>query len=113
NYSNVRMYVHGEGYESRDEAELVVRFGTDLSNNYYEYRQPISPSDPDYPYSQRPSSELDYAQLSREAEEVWLYDKNSMNILLRAFSELKQLRNQQLNNYTRLYERTDLLKQAP
>src|SRR5699024_6670536 len=113
NYSNVRMYVHGEGYEGREEAELVVRFGTDLSNNYYEYRQPISPSDPDYPYSQGPSSALDYAQLSREAEEVWLYDENSMNILLPAFSELKQLRNQQLNNYTQLYERTDLLKQAP
>lgn len=112
-YSNVRMYVHGEGYDHRGDAELVVRYGTDLTNNYYEYRQPISPSDPDYPYSQKPSSELSSGELYEEAEQVWLYDENSMNILLRAFNELKQLRNQQGGNPSELYERSDLLEEAP
>nr|WP_286670497.1 cell surface protein SprA [Fodinibius salsisoli] len=112
-YSNVRMYVHGEGYDNRGDAELVVRFGTDLTNNYYEYRQPISPSDPDYPYSQEPSSEIGNGVLMQEAEEVWLYNENSMNILLRAFNQLKQLRNQQSSDVTQLYERSDILDQAP
>ncbi|WP_185958268.1 cell surface protein SprA [Fodinibius sediminis] len=112
-YSNVRMYVHGEGYDHRGDAELVVRYGTDLTNNYYEYRQPISPSDPDYPYSQKPSSELSSGVLYREAEEVWLYEENSMNILLRAFNELKQLRNQQEGNPSDRYERADILTEAP
>src|SRR5699024_2723037 len=44
-YSNVRMFVHGEGYQNREDLELVVRFGTDLVNNYYEYRQPVTPTD--------------------------------------------------------------------
>lgn len=112
-YSNVRMYVHGEGYDNRRDAELVVRFGTDLTNNYYEYRQPVSPSDPDYPFSQEPSSEIGDGVLQEEAEEVWLYGENSMNILLRAFNELKQLRNQQGHDLTELYERSDILEQAP
>ena len=112
-YSNVRMYVHGEGYDNRGDAELVVRFGTDLTNNYYEYRQPITPSDPDYPYSQKPSSELSNAELNQEAEQVWLYQENSMNILLRSFNELKQLRNQQGDNMSDRYERSDLLEDAP
>src|SRR5699024_8949519 len=39
NYSHVRMFVHGHGFKERGELELVIRFGTDLTNNYYEYRQ--------------------------------------------------------------------------
>lgn len=96
NYSNMRMFVHGEGYDSRGEAELVVRMGTDLNSNYYEYRQPITPSDPDFNYSTYdPEGGGD---LEGDAEEVWLYEENSMNIVLAAFNELKQLRDQQGNN---------------
>ncbi len=116
NYSNVRMFVHGEGYENRGDAELVVRFGTDLTNNYYEYRQPISPSDPDYPYSNEQLTDLNDAERQMEAEQVWLYDENSMNILLRAFNELKQLRDQQNVNQSEVYECTncsDLLQGSP
>ena len=116
NYSNVRMFVHGEGYENRGDAELVMRFGTDLTNNYYEYRQPISPSDPEYPYSNEQLSELSDAERRTEAEQVWLYDENSMNIVLRAFNELKQLRDQQGAEISDLYECSncnDLLEGAP
>ncbi len=113
NYSNLRMFIHGEGYDSRGDAELVMRLGTDLTNNYYEYRQPVSPTDEDYPFSSEPISELSEAERLTEAEQVWLYDQNSMNILLRAFNELKQLRDQQSDNPSNLFERDDLLQNAP
>lgn len=114
NYSNVRMFVHGEGFEHRGDAEMVVRFGTDLTNNYYEYRQPISPTDPDFPFSNKPLTDLTDAERRSEAEQIWLYDKNSMNIVLRAFNELKQLRDQEGGDPTEVFERNqNLLKDAP
>lgn len=113
NYSNLRMFVHGEGYENREDIELVMRFGTDLTNNYYEYRQPVSPTDPTFPFSDKPLSELTDAERELEGEQVWLYDENSANIILRAFNELKQLRDQQEIDLTTLYERGDLLRNAP
>lgn len=113
NYSNVRMFVHGEGFETRGDAELVVRFGTDLINSYYEYRQPISPSDPNFPFSDLPLSELTDAERLEEAEQVWLYEENSMNILLSTFNQLKQLRDQQQNNPSEVYERSDIVQEAP
>lgn len=114
NYSHVRMFVHGEGYKNRGDAELVMRFGTDLTNNYYEYRQPISPTDPSYPFSNKPLSDLTDAVRRTEAEQVWLYDKNSMNIVLRAFNELKQLRDQEGGDPSKLFVSSqNLLKDAP
>ncbi|HKK45526.1 MAG TPA: cell surface protein SprA [Balneolaceae bacterium] len=114
NYSNVRMFVHGEGYKGRGDAELVMRFGTDLTNNYYEYRQPISPTDPNFPFSNKPLSDLTDAERRSEAEQIWLYDKNSMNIVLRAFNELKQLRDQEGGDPSQLFEgNTNLLQNAP
>lgn len=113
NYSNLRMFVHGEGYENREDIELVLRFGTDLVNNYYEYRQPVSPTDPAFPFSDRPLSELTDAEREQEAEEVWLPGQNSVNIIMRAFNELKQLRDQQGIDPDSEYERVDLLQNAP
>jgi cell surface protein SprA len=114
NYSNIRMFVHGEGYENREDAELVMRFGTDLTNNYYEYRQPITPSDPNYPYSNKPLTDLTDAERRTEAAQVWLYDRNSMNIVLRAFNELKQLRDQEGGRPDELFEGdSELLENAP
>lgn len=113
NYSNVRMFVHGEGFDDRSDAQLVVRFGTDLTNNYYEYRQPVSPSDPNFPYSAKQLNEMSDAEREMEAEQVWLYEENSMNILLGAFNELKQLRDQQEGNGSEVFERNDLLQKAP
>ncbi|MDZ7715563.1 MAG: cell surface protein SprA [Balneolaceae bacterium] len=113
NYSNVRMFVHGEGFDNRGDAELVLRFGTDLVNNYYEYRQPVSPTDPDYPFANKPVDELTDAEREMEAEQVWLYDENSVNILLRAFNQLKQLRDQQVTDPSQVFERGDILDEAP
>lgn len=111
NYSNMRMFVHGEGYENRGDAELVMRFGNDLENNYYEYRQPVTPSDPNFPY--QPFEPGNNAQLEEEAEQVWKYDENSMNIVLSAFNQLKQLRDQeQGRNFAEVYERSDILEDA-
>ncbi len=112
NYSNMRMFVHGEGYENRGDAELVMRFGNDIENNYYEYRQPVTPSDVDYPFQSYDPAQS--GRLEEEAEQVWLYDENSMNIIIRAFNQLKQLRDQEVpEDITQLYERGDLLENAP
>jgi cell surface protein SprA len=112
NYSNMRMFVHGEGFDKRGDAELVMRFGNDLENNYYEYRQPVTPSDINYPFQSYDPS--DSARLEEEAEQVWLYDENSMNIILRAFNQLKQLRDQEApEDISQLYLRDDLLEDAP
>lgn len=111
NYSNMRMFVHGEGYINRGDAELVMRFGNDLENNYYEYRQPVTPSDPSYPYQDFDPGNS--GQLMDEAEQVWLYDENSMNIVLSAFNQLKQLRDQEGGvDFSTVYERADILEDA-
>lgn len=105
NYSNVRMFVHGEGFEKRGDAELVVRFGSDLENNFYEYRQPVTPSEPmlfDYDPS-------DGGRLEAEAQEIWRYDENSMNIVISAFNVLKQRRDAAQADPTEIYELQGLL----
>lgn len=113
NHSNLRMFVHGEGFENRGDAELVLRLGTDLVNNFYEYRQPVSPTDPDFPFSDKPLNELSQAEREMEAEQIWLNEENSVNILLRAFNELKQLRDQQSNDPSQLFERDNILENVP
>lgn len=106
NYSNMRMFVHGEGYENREDAELVIRVGTDLENNFYEYRQPVSPSEEGIPFDYDPSES---GRLSAEAERIWLYEENSMNILISAFNVLKQLRDEAGGDEAVLYELEGLL----
>ncbi len=105
NYSNVRMFVHGEGFQNTGDAELVVRFGTDLENNFYEYRQPVTPSESrSFVYDINNQS-----QLSEEAQEIWRYDENSMNIIISAFNVLKQLRDEENADPADLFERAGLL----
>jgi cell surface protein SprA len=111
NYSNMRMFVHGEGFDQRGDAELVMRFGIDLENNYYEYRQPVTPSDPNFPFASFDPTNT--GQLNEEAQQVWLYDENSMNIVLSAFNQLKQIRNAQDAPVNDRFERSDLLEDAP
>lgn len=113
NYSNVRMFVHGQGFKEAGNLELVIRFGTDLLNNYYEYRQPITPTDPNYNFTDLPLSEIPDILKREEARQVWLYEKNSVNILLSAFNQLKQLRSQKGAQINEPYIRTDLLPDAP
>ncbi|MEO9885452.1 MAG: cell surface protein SprA [Balneola sp.] len=107
NYSNIRMFVHGEGYDEREDAELVIRMGTDLDNDFYEYRQPVTPTDPDFNFGDFDPQEG--GRLNSEAEEVWKYDENSMNIIISAFNVLKQERINANIDPSQLYERTDIL----
>lgn len=102
NYSNIRMFVHGEGYENREDAELVIRMGTDLDNDFYEYRQPVTPSDPNFNFGSYDPQEG--GRLNAEAEEVWKYDDNSMNIVISAFNVLKQQRNIENADPTQIYK---------
>ncbi|MEX1010433.1 MAG: cell surface protein SprA [Balneolaceae bacterium] len=111
NYSNMRMFVHGEGFQARGDAELVMRFGNDLENSYYEYRQPVTPTRDDYPFQSYDPAHT--GRMEEEAAQVWKYDENSMNLLLTAFNQLKQLRNlEQSAGSDQLYERADLLEEA-
>ncbi len=105
NYSNMRMFVHGEGFDDRGDAELVVRFGNDLENNFYEYRQPVSPSIErvfEYDIDDR-------SGLIADAEDIWLYDQNSMNIIISALNVLKQRRNAINFDPSEIYEEAGLL----
>lgn len=105
NYSNMRMFVHGESFQNAGDAELVIRLGTDLENNFYEYRQPVTPSEPRN-FSYNINNE---GQLAEEAQEIWRYDENSMNILISAFNVLKQNRDNAQFDPADLYEEQGLL----
>lgn len=110
NYSNLRMFVHGEGYENRGDAELVIRMGNDLNNDFYEYRQPVSPTDPDYPFAEFNRNQA--GSLEDDADQVWLYDENSVNILISAFNVLKQERDRVGADQVTLYEGSSMLENA-
>jgi cell surface protein SprA len=108
NYSNMRMFVHGEGYSNRTDVELVVRLGSDLENNYYEYRQPITPTDTLHNFSGGGR------QVVREdVEAIWLPDQNSMNLIIGSLNELKQLRNLAQADPSQKFERADIVRGAP
>jgi cell surface protein SprA len=105
NYSNMRMFVHGEGFDERGDAELVIRMGNDLENNFYEYRQPVTPSiEREFSYS------IDnQGGLLADAEDIWLYDENSMNIIISVLNVLKQNRNASDWDPSQLFEQKGLL----
>ncbi len=112
NFSNLRMFVHGEGYERRSDLEVVIRMGNDLTDNYYEYRQPVSPTDPDFnftPLAQDPDRSI----LEEETDRIWIPDSNSVNIVLSSLNALKQARDLEEFDAGELYERTDLPEDAP
>jgi cell surface protein SprA len=46
-YSNLRLAVHGHGFDRRDSMRVFIRFGDDETQNYYELEQPVYPFDPD------------------------------------------------------------------
>lgn len=113
NYSNLRMFVHGEGYERRAEAELVIRLGNDLEHNYYEYRQPVSPTDPDRYFTPPPLEDIEQSVLEAETRRIWKPDSNSVNLQLERLNQLKQARDVEGVEPNRKYERADLAGDAP
>ena len=94
-YSNLRMFVHGEGFEREDSMRVFVRLGSDETENYYEFEQPV------YPYSLPPgftNEDID----SAIADSLWqtnvpvetpegtrFIDLNSINIEFDALNKLK------------------------
>lgn len=46
-YSNLRMYVHGEGFQTQDSLRVFLRLGSDETENYYEIEQPLYPAESD------------------------------------------------------------------
>jgi len=92
NFSNLRMFIHGEGYRNREDMEIVFRLGTDLVNNYYEYRQPVTPTE-EGGFNIDRLRNIPNDVLEEEAQRVWKNDENGMNIVLSTFNQLKQLRN--------------------
>lgn len=105
NYSNLRMFVHGEGFDDRGDAELVIRMGNDLENNFYEYRQPVTPSiERIFNYDIN-----DRGGLIADAQDIWLYDENSVNIIISAFNVLKQNRNETDFDPSELFDQAGLL----
>ncbi len=108
NYSNMRMFVHGEGFSQRGDLELVVRLGSDMDNNYYEYRQLVTPSDTLYNYSYGGRSAV-----REDVEQIWLPDENSMNLILGIMNELKLLRNSSGADPSQSFELTNIVRGAP
>lgn len=97
-YSNLRMFVHAHGQladgtdlaslpldESRTKATLFVRLGSNETNDYYEYEQPLTPS-----FENAASSD----ELWRTAVDFdgQFRDLGSMNIELGALNQLKVAR---------------------
>lgn len=85
-YSNLRMYAHVHGQTNapqekekiRENLRMFVRLGANESNDYYEYEQPLEPSNV-------PGTE--------GAASLWR-EENEMNVLLSALSQLKTARDQ-------------------
>ena len=93
-YSNLRMFAHlngtlGDGArlsdlseeEGRSKARLFVRLGSNQTNDYYEYEQPLTPTDPTMVPDDAP-------------DQLWRPQMNSMNLRLSALNELKVFRDQ-------------------
>jgi len=113
NYSNLRMFVHGEGYRNRNDAELIIRLGRDLENDYYEYRQPISPTDPRSDlFSESLLESRDQEIIDQIANEIWKYSENSVNIELSVFNQIKQQRSLQNAPFNTTYYDSVLIQNA-
>lgn len=102
-YSNVRMFVHMHGLladgrdltelpldEAREKAQLFIRFGANETNDYYEYVQPLTPSE--LPTGGAVDTD-DLWQTNQEFEGERI-DLNSVNIRLAAFNQLKVQRDE-------------------
>ena len=99
NYKNIEMYSHAEGLQENslldDSLKLFVRFGTDYTSNYYEYKIPLKVTQ---------WGETD-------AQQVWPFS-NRLNIPLELLQSVKQMRNDTMrinSNFTfqDIYEFTD------
>jgi len=89
-YKRLQMEVHagalaGETLDD-DELTVFVRLGTDYKNNYYEYEIPLKVTPPGR-----------YSNESEEHRKIVWPEENRLNVELDIFQQVKQLRNQLLN----------------
>ena len=94
-YTNLRMFVHGHGFEQSDSVYVVIRLGDDETQNYYEYEQPLYPFDPDEAalLDKKPRSDSLW-QTNVLLGDGTTVDRNSVNILLSELNRLKVARDQ-------------------
>ena len=98
-YSNLRLFVHMHGEladgrdlatldrnVARDKVKLFIRLGANETNDYYEYEQPLTPSE--FPGSGNPD---EIWQTQQQFGDEFI-DLNSVNILLGALNQLKVAR---------------------
>jgi len=89
NYKRLQMEVHAEAIEGRplkdNELSLFVRIGSDYYNNYYEYEIPLSLTAPG----------LYKSDIETDRFAVWP-DVNRIDLNLKAFTDLKLKRNDDL-----------------
>ena len=99
-YEGMKMFVHAEGVPQdpnlKDkDLHIFIRFGSDLSRNYYEYEMPLTLSDPDLAASTPKNSDA-YPLI------VWP-EANNVEILFELLKDLKITRNQAGVNAGALY----------
>ena len=104
-YSNLRMAVHGHGFDRRDDVRVFVRFGDDEGENYYEIEQPVYPFDPDRLVGPDggPSAAFPLCPVSQpfncaRSDSLWQtnvgaprsgVDRNSVNVVVRELNRAK------------------------
>lgn len=93
NYKNLKMFVHaeaplggGSNFTNKGDLSLIVRFGSDNTQNYYEYEMPLTPS----------------TYGDNTAEGIWLSD-NELNLILDNLETAKGKRNADNFSYQNRY----------
>ncbi len=94
-YSNVRMAVHGDGFERSDSVRVFVRLGDNETEDYYEFDQPLYPYDP-RDLDLLPDCPLDQPSNCARADSLWQTnvgperrDLNPVNIVLSELNRAK------------------------
>ncbi|MEM1043479.1 MAG: cell surface protein SprA [Bacteroidota bacterium] len=100
-YSNLRTFVHGEGFEREDSVRVFLRLGSNETQDYYEIEQPVYPFDTDDLAAIGENDEV------QRADSLWqtnvrvqtangteFIDLNSINVEFDALNKLKLERDQ-------------------
>ena len=91
-YSNLRMFVHGEGFEREDSMRVFVRLGSNETQDYYEIEQPLYPYALTQNIGDVPSVTDSLWQTNvpvQTADGTQYVDLNSINIEFDALNRLK------------------------
>ncbi|MEM0963649.1 MAG: cell surface protein SprA, partial [Bacteroidota bacterium] len=97
-YSNLRLDIHGNGFERADSMFAFVRFGDDETENYYELEQPVYPFDP--------SRLRDLGSDGEQADSLWQtnvqvgadrVNLNPINVVFASLNDVKLQRDRAIN----------------